>query len=252
MLSETVRYIQPGPASLWTASSSAPTPSETVRTGAALLLASGGPGCCDYLAPVAAMVDDLVTVVRFEQRGCGRSSPQDTYTLAECVADLEAIRRAYGFERWAVGGHSWGADLALVYALTHPQRMTAIVGISGGRMNNDRSWSEAYREGRDGRGEAQPEYLYQPNLDVNRQLNADMKLYIQRPGLFRDLARLSMPALFVCGSDDIRPSWPTEQVAALMPNASFARIEGAEHVIWNTHAEELRAELRAFVGSIGD
>lgn len=35
--------------------------------GEPLVLCTGGPGCCDYLGPVAAMVDDLVRVVRFEQ-----------------------------------------------------------------------------------------------------------------------------------------------------------------------------------------
>jgi proline iminopeptidase len=33
---------------------------------------NGGAGCCDYLEPVAAMIDDLAKVIRFEQRGCGK------------------------------------------------------------------------------------------------------------------------------------------------------------------------------------
>ena len=34
--------------------------------GDPILLCNGGPGCCDYLNPVAEMIDDLGQVIRFE------------------------------------------------------------------------------------------------------------------------------------------------------------------------------------------
>jgi hypothetical protein len=37
--------------------------------GPPLVLCTGGAGLCDYLGPVAAMVDDLVQVYRFDPRG---------------------------------------------------------------------------------------------------------------------------------------------------------------------------------------
>jgi pimeloyl-ACP methyl ester carboxylesterase len=36
------------------------------------------------------------------------------------VADLEVLREALGHATWWVGGHSWGAELALRYALAYP------------------------------------------------------------------------------------------------------------------------------------
>jgi pimeloyl-ACP methyl ester carboxylesterase len=56
-----------------------------------------------------------------------------------------------------------------------------------------------------------------------------------------------LPALFVYGDKDIRPSWPIEQVVNLMPNARFEFIEGAEHIIWFSHPNELESILRNFV-----
>ncbi|WP_052710912.1 alpha/beta fold hydrolase [Pseudofrankia sp. DC12] len=41
--------------------------------GPPVVLGHGGPGLWDYLAPVAALLDDVFTVIRFDQRGCGRS-----------------------------------------------------------------------------------------------------------------------------------------------------------------------------------
>ncbi len=48
------RYARSGSARLWTTSSGRGTP---------LLLFNGGPGCDDYLAPVAGMIDDLCQVI---------------------------------------------------------------------------------------------------------------------------------------------------------------------------------------------
>jgi len=86
----------------------------------------------DNLEPLAAMLDDLVTVHRFDQRGGGRSTGTgEGQTVAGAVADLEALRRRWGHRRWMVGGHSWGATLALCYTLAHPGRVAALLYLSG-------------------------------------------------------------------------------------------------------------------------
>ena len=64
--------------------------------GVPVMLCNGGPGCCDYLGPVAAMIDDLVRVYRWEQRGCGRSNPTPPYDHATCQTDLDALRERFG------------------------------------------------------------------------------------------------------------------------------------------------------------
>src|SRR4051812_46456681 len=84
--------------------------------GVPLILCNGGPGCNDYLGPVAGMVEDICRVVRFEPRGCGRSDRDGRYDLGTSVEDVEFVRRAYGLDRVIVGGHSAGVDLALAYA----------------------------------------------------------------------------------------------------------------------------------------
>jgi pimeloyl-ACP methyl ester carboxylesterase len=45
----------------------------------------------------------------------------------DLVADIEKLRSQLGIERWQVFGGSWGSTLALAYAETHPQRVTALV-----------------------------------------------------------------------------------------------------------------------------
>ena len=84
-------------------------------TGPTLVLCHGGPGQWDYLGPVSSMLRDIARVVRWDQRGCGRSSPAPVQSVMRAVEDLETIRDAFGVEDWIVGGHSWGASLALQY-----------------------------------------------------------------------------------------------------------------------------------------
>lgn len=237
----TETFVKSGEGRLWTTRQG---------SGLAVLLGSGGPGCCDYLGPVAATIGDLASVIRFEGRGCGRSDPAASYDVGSAVGDLEAIREHYGIERWVVGGHSWGPDLALAYVLEHPDRVLGLIGIAGGRVVNDRAWHDAYVYGRDHVGETLPDMAYPPNDEVNRQLNASWRATIKEPGLLRRIAELDVPALFVYGGEDIRPSWPTEQLARLLPQGRFERIEGAAHLIWATHADELRGHLQAFVRNL--
>ena len=128
-----VAYVSVPNASLW-----------TIRQGAgpALVLCHGGPGLWDYLEPVANMVDDLVTVYRYDQRACGRSSGGPPFDVATAVADLEALREHWGLTDWVVGGHSWGASLALAYCRRHPDRSRALIYISGTGI--DPAWHAEY------------------------------------------------------------------------------------------------------------
>jgi proline iminopeptidase len=69
-------------------------------------------------------------VIRFDQRGCGASTPLGSLsanTTWHSVADIECLRLALGITRWRVFGYSWGSTLALAYAQTHPHVVSALV-----------------------------------------------------------------------------------------------------------------------------
>ncbi len=123
----------------------------TVRHGVGppLILLHGGPGLWDYFDELAPMIDDLVEVHRYDQRGGGRSDCVPPFDVATLVADLDALRAYWGHERWIVAGHSWGAALALAYAVEHPQRVDALVHIDGTGVIDD--WHDDYHTNADAR-----------------------------------------------------------------------------------------------------
>ena len=110
--------------------------------GPPVVLLHGGPGLWDYLGPVAGLIDDLTVVHRFDQRGCGGSSPSADLTVARYVADLEFLRRHWGHQEWIVLGHSFGAELAFAYAVAHPGRTAALGWLNGVGVGD---WRTGYR-----------------------------------------------------------------------------------------------------------
>ena len=114
------------------------------RAGVPLVLCHGGPGLWDNLGPLAALLDHDRPVVRWDQRGCGRSGgPDGPYSLRQSLADLAAIRRALGIDRWIVGGHSWGASLALRAALDAPASAAGLLYLCGTGLGAE--WRPSYK-----------------------------------------------------------------------------------------------------------
>ncbi|MEV0640278.1 alpha/beta fold hydrolase [Streptomyces sp. NPDC050619] len=114
--------------------------------GTPLVLCHGGPGLWDMFEDLAAMFDGEATTVRWDQRGCGRSQRCDgPWTSERFVADLDAVRAHFALERMVLLGHSWGAQLALSYALAHPERVGALIYVSGTGIGPDADWHPAFR-----------------------------------------------------------------------------------------------------------
>jgi len=130
-----VERVELGEVSLWTV---------TEGAGKPLVLCHGGPRLWDDLGSAADMISDLVRVHRYDQRGGGRSTDAPPHNVASFVRDIESLRKHWGYEQWTVGGHSWGASLALAYAATYPHRVDGVLYLSGTGLGW--SWHAEYEE----------------------------------------------------------------------------------------------------------
>ncbi|HKO24077.1 MAG TPA: alpha/beta fold hydrolase, partial [Chloroflexota bacterium] len=97
-----------------------------------LVIIHGGPGGNNYAfeRTIGPRLEQLTTVIYYEQRGCGRSeapAEPEAYSLPLLVADLEALRQAWRQERIIPLGYSFGGEVALEYALAHPDRVSKLI-----------------------------------------------------------------------------------------------------------------------------
>lgn len=107
--------------------------------GIPVIFLHGGPGA--GTAPVHRRFFDpeAYRIMLFDQRGAGRSRPyaaMEANTTSHLVEDIEAMRRHFGVERWLVFGGSWGATLAVSYALRHGEKCLGLLlrGVFLGRQ----------------------------------------------------------------------------------------------------------------------
>jgi proline iminopeptidase len=228
-----------------------------------------------------------VRAIRWDQRGCGRSERRGPYSLARTVRDLEAVRRHYGFERVAVLGHSWGAQLALRYALDYPTRVSKLVYVSGtelgwdwhrqykrnfaarlgsdqdrltalkGRVRTDAEdrefavlqWSADFADPTKAASFA--EHMATPWFGINYECNGAMSAKEREdwrePELAAECRNLTVPTLIVDGAQDIRLRSAVNSLERALPSAVRVVLPSAGHVPWLEVPEQFHAALLKFL-----
>ncbi len=253
----------------------------TSGEGPPVVCCHGGPGLWDYLGDLAGLLDDSHQVVRFDQRGCGRSTSLDgPFTVAQAVDDLERLRQAMGVDRWAVLGHSWGAELALRYAATYPDRTTAVACLAG--VGAGGAWREPYIVERNRRlGAELPRWQqlgsrtrtpdeekewcllqWRPDFSpagdaeghaaalwrtrprgtvVNGRANRELTADSANQDLLEVAQHVKAPVILVQGSDDPRPSTATDGLLNALPRARRIVLDQAGHAPWRERPDEVQA-----------
>jgi proline iminopeptidase len=103
--------------------------------GKPCLFVHGGPGSTSYYFEAmlsAPLVERNMRMIYFDQRGCGRSDSarNNNYSLARMEKDMEELRAALGYKKWAVMGHSFGGILITSYAYNQPKSVSALFMIN--------------------------------------------------------------------------------------------------------------------------
>lgn len=84
----------------------------------------------NLVAPL--LVERGYSVTAFDQRGHGESDkPASGYDYESIIADDAEAIEALQIVKPALIGHSWGASVALQYAVTHPERVTSLTLVDG-------------------------------------------------------------------------------------------------------------------------
>ncbi len=89
---------------------------------------------------------DSFRVIALDQRGHGLTSKPDRgYDFQSVTADLDRVLNQLQIEQSILIGHSWGGNVAVQYAVDHPDHVNGLVLVDGGflEIGNRLSWPEA-------------------------------------------------------------------------------------------------------------
>lgn len=216
--------------------------------------------------------------VLLELLGHGRSpAPEEpqAYKVASYIAAFETIREELGAERWVVCGQSFGAGLAIQYAIEHPERVMGVIftnSISALSPKDDPERAQAQAErtrtikagGRQALEELRihPRHAKRFPEPVKAEMVADAER-IAPEGILRSIAltspdlsiahrlgEVTVPALLVNGTWEKRFQPMRAKVAAEMPGVRIVDLEGG-HSINIEAAQGFDKAVTEFVAELG-
>jgi len=103
---------------------------ETEGNGDALFLISGGPGGSHVGMHSFEALKDVGKLVFIDNYGRGKSDLAknvEEYSLNRDVEDIEGLRKALGYEKINILGHSYGGMVAQQYAIKYPQYVKHLI-----------------------------------------------------------------------------------------------------------------------------
>jgi proline iminopeptidase len=253
--------------------------------GRQVAILSGGPGFdCDYMLPVAREVAKENQAILIELRGTGRSRPaainSETVNLKTTIADLDAVRRQLGIDRWTLLGHSAGAMLAMHYAAAYPGHVDKLVLVDSGPVATSHD---------DAAGDnvtmrllpSERKALEQPDLSLeegirialtgqffDRSKATEMSAGFRPDSLHRDVMALLLkellppdgdlrpalrgfarPVLVVAGRQDPHDPHVQHEIQLAFKNSTLRFIPRCGHFPWIEQPNEFYSILREFLAT---
>jgi pimeloyl-ACP methyl ester carboxylesterase len=218
-----------------------------------------------------------------DTRGHGLSSHferVEDYTYARKAEDVLLWLDELGVKQAVWGGASMGGALSLWAAVHAPERVRAVISISGppyAAPERDRRWwvehrplveagrFDAYfdanvrlRMGEEAlaRLRARPDRYAELVRTLTRHSRASLLALLDetyaRTEWVEDCARIRCPVLVVAGSEDHFPTVAmSRRVADTVPGARLHVVQGGPHFPNRTHRTEVQREIGRFLAEVG-
>ncbi len=223
-------------------------------------------------------------IVAPDMRGHGETSkPEQGYTFADAIADLEALMAHLGWSCAHVIGHSWTGKLALIWARQNPERLRSMILVDPifvwkmsslmkvtfpmlyralpflQGMGPFASYEQALQQARQlnlyqGWSSLQ-EQVFQAGIEQKPDGRWASKFVVQaRDGIFEDVMRvpgltvpIDIPTLFIQPEKGVnRSNWQLKPYKTYLKNLKICKVPG-NHWPFLVQPEEFNRTVRAFL-----
>ena len=212
--------------------------------GFPLILLHGNGEDCSYFEHQIEPFAQHFRVIAIDTRGHGQTPRGDApFTIRQFAEDLLAFMDEHGIAKAHILGFSDGGNIAMVFALAHPERVEKLIlnganlDASGVKRKIQIPIEIGYRIAR---------------LFAKRRpkawLNAEMLgLMVNDPNVKPDeLSQIQSPTLVIAGNNDMIKDSHTRLIAKSIPNAELAIIPGS-HFVANKNPQAFNETVLRFL-----
>lgn len=205
-------------------------------------------------------------LIRFDKRGTGLSDPVASVPdMEERIAEVEAVMDALHIGSTALFGFSEGGPIALHFAASHPDRVSALVLYGTyARKPPDAVMRQLSEIGqRWGTGETFTLFAPEVRSPSLRQLGAAIERASASPAMFQALVaslaltnvrpllpRITAPTLVLHRDREYIPVEEARTLAAGIRGARLVELEGADHHPWAGDWRRVIEEIGMFLGDV--
>lgn len=212
--------------------------------GTPLIMLHGNGEDHSYFAGQLDFFAEKYRVFAIDTRGHGQS-PRGTkpFTIKQFADDLYAFMNTRRLDRAVILGFSDGANIAMEFALHHPERIQKMI-LDGGNL---------YPSG------MKPRYLLSVVVffltesflslfsEKHRKKAELMRLMAKEPRMSpSELAGIDTPTLVMAGTDDMIRSSHTRLIAGSLPNSQLVILQG-DHFVASKCPDEFNKAVSLFL-----
>ena len=213
-------------------------------SGLPLILLHGNGENGNYFEHQIAYFSRSYRVIAVDTRGHGKS-PRGTapFTISQFAEDLNAFLEQRDISKAVILGFSDGANIAMRFAMKHPEKVEALI-LNGGNLNARGVKASVqipielgYRMTK----------LFSRISEKARKNHEMLALMVDDPNIEpSELKEIHVPTLVIAGTEDMIKEEHTKLLAAVIPGAELKFVKGG-HFVAAKASEEFNAAVDLFL-----
>jgi pimeloyl-ACP methyl ester carboxylesterase len=235
---------------------------ERIGSGEPILFVHGAGGSSEYWYYQKKYLKTHMEVLTIDLPGHGRSTGDGCRSIEEFREAIREALRKLGIEKCYMAGHSMGGAITMSFALTYPDLLKGIVLVcTGARLRTLPAILDGLMKDKKATvrtivnyafSHKTPEKLKEKGFRDMMQSKAEI-IYndfvaCDRFDAMDLLKAIHVPALIVCGEDDLlTPPKYSEYLHEMITNSRLTLIENAGHMVMLETPEKVNNTILTFV-----